>query len=270
MAELVVSAYRFTHPDGSSKDWAIAHDAAGVRIFYGKTGGRLRTADVPAVRCRRQSPATEALTRIREQERQGYHGLGRFRFDGSSRRLLGPVRETAEPVAPAAPVPAAPRLYWERRPRGPRAMAATPTPTALPALGEAASAILQTLHHHGLIEDYRGSGDAGAWRIHLHLAEGQTWSFGVVAPGADPADGLDATGRGQGSVPLDPPAPAVFLLALARHDPDLLVADETGAVLVQPPAPLALETGLAVALGLIPPPLRELLAAVPAPVEWFY
>ena len=65
MAELVVSAYRFTHPDGSSKDWAIAHDAAGVRIFYGKTGGRLRTADVPAVRCRRQSPATEAVARIR-------------------------------------------------------------------------------------------------------------------------------------------------------------------------------------------------------------
>ena len=144
MAELVVSAYRFIHPDGSSKDWAIAHDAAGVRIFYGKTSGRLRAANVPAVRCRRQSPATEALAWIREQERQGYHGLGRFRFDGSSHRLLGPARETAEPVAPIAPVSAAPRLYWERRPRDPHAMAAAPTPAALPALGEAASAILQT------------------------------------------------------------------------------------------------------------------------------
>ena len=55
-----VFLYRYTHSDGSSKDWAYPADmplaASALEIYHGRTGSQLRMKSTPASACKGGSP----------------------------------------------------------------------------------------------------------------------------------------------------------------------------------------------------------------------
>ncbi len=271
-----VRLYRFTHANGTAKDWAICHDGEGVHIYYGKTDRVLRTVTIPQAGCRDGSPATEARTRERRKTAAGYHALGEYELNQDNQRQLRPVSEeepASRPDDNAALSPQAPPscLYWERCPRK-AADGAQFTRHPSRALHDAALAIAERLTAVGLL---RGSAVEafrdGRWVLHLVLDTDATWSFGYAEP--PQAGYLNRDGSGSGIIVdmLRYPAVTLFILALAKVDPSFVVANETGEVVTAPPETLAVDRDVLIALGLVPRSLRELLAVrASTDGDWFF
>jgi len=104
MAAVKVHLYRYRHPDGTAKDWAVpvAVASQGLTVYYGRTGSALRQADTPAGRCQDGLPVREGELRVREKLGKGYRSLGEF-WLADNRRDLTP----AGPSAGAPPSPTA-------------------------------------------------------------------------------------------------------------------------------------------------------------------
>lgn len=118
-----VQLFRFTHPDGSAKDWAYPVDTTAASpaftVFYGRTGSALRQAETPAAQCQDRNPLREAERRAREKRAKGYHALGEFWLADHRRPLnrVTPSGVVESPASAAAPThPAWPHLYWRWRP----------------------------------------------------------------------------------------------------------------------------------------------------------
>jgi hypothetical protein len=259
---LVVQLFRFTHPDGSSKDWAIRYDTAGVELYFGKTGKRLQVRTVPVTRCRNHSPALEAEQRMTEQRRQGYQPVGSYVLDRGNRRRLTSV--SADPPVDETPAEATPRAwYWERIRR--RAEPVLPR-NALLRQGEA---ILAVLKRHRLIQAWTTQWQldewTSPWLLRVKIDRHAQWAFGFAeayrnTPTADGQPLLDADGCGRGMI-ADPPPVAVllFLLGLARCDPDLIIADEDGQVVARVPDHVTVAVEVLEELGLKSQPIAKLL-----------
>lgn len=68
--------YRYSHPDGSSKDWAIGQSAGDINIYFGKTGSKLRKVVVPPQKLKKATVDEEIQSRIDDQIKQGYQLVG--------------------------------------------------------------------------------------------------------------------------------------------------------------------------------------------------
>jgi predicted DNA-binding WGR domain protein len=97
--------YRYTHADGSSKDWAIRLNGDGsFTTRWGKTGSRLPQDKTKALR---QPDEVHHLKQTKQ--RKGYELIGRVEIDHAG-NLLTPIQG----VTPAPP-PVRPRIkavYW--------------------------------------------------------------------------------------------------------------------------------------------------------------
>lgn len=71
--------YRFTHPDGSAKDWAFSDQGDGMAVIRWGPANQLRS--------RQEKPLAVARQRAQEKQRKGYRPLGRVRLDGRGRPL---------------------------------------------------------------------------------------------------------------------------------------------------------------------------------------
>jgi len=273
MSELsvVVSLYRFTHPDGSTKDWAIRHDETGVEIYFGKTGKRLQMRTVPVTRCRNNSPVLEVERRVNEQRRQGYEFVGSCILDQHIRRDLVPVSNDP----PAEQPPSA--WYWERAQR--RAVPLLSSNELL----EHAEETLVVLQEYGMIvawtTQWQGDVWASPWLLQVEINRHSKWAFGFAEAHQDtptPAIGgplLDANGCGRGIIDRnsdDPPLGwLLFLLGLAQRDPDLIIADEAGQVINSVPDDIDVAVEMLEDMDLKQKSLAKLLGSAGSK-PWFF
>ena len=257
MAGLRVHLYRYRHPDGAAKDWAVQVPVSpqALTVFYGRTGAALRQAETPAGRCLSGAPIREAQLRIREKLGKGYCDLGEY-WLADNRRALTPAAPVGPPTAPPpppAPPPAPPPVaeppppcwYWRWRP-GPPAEAACRLAAVAAACAEAAA----LLHTVGWI---------------------------VPGAGAD-ADGSALWARISGNAPTgllaltdgQQPLVAFWLLVARRGPADLRLVDDAQRPVRDWPAALPVASALLEALGLQPRDLGPLLAACGGDADWFF
>ncbi|MEE4376779.1 MAG: hypothetical protein V2J55_04600 [Candidatus Competibacteraceae bacterium] len=274
MSELsvVVSLYRFTKPDGSTKDWAIRHDEAGVEIYFGKTGKRLQMRTVPMERCGNNSPALEVERRVNEQRRQGYEFVGSCILDRHIRRDLVPVTDNPPAEEPQN------AWYWERVQR--RAVPLLSSNELL----EHAEEMLVVLQEYSMIKAWttRWLGDAwtSPWLLQVEIDRHSKWAFGFVEVHRDsttpivgePLLGADGCGRGIMDRNGDDPPPVawlLFLLGLSRRDPDLIIADEAGQVINSVPDDIDVAVEMLEEMDLQPKSLAKLLGSAGSK-PWFF
>ena len=85
--------YRFTHSDGTAKDWAwCEHPGVGLEVRWGRSGRLLQKATYPA------SKRRMVMERALAKQRKGYCFLGWCRIDSAGR----PV-DLRRPSTPAPP-----------------------------------------------------------------------------------------------------------------------------------------------------------------------
>ena len=87
--------YRYTHADGSAKEWAWCREADGIAVRWGRAGRLVQQARYPLTQ------QTEIEERARAKERKGYRYVGRFRIDADGR----PVPVTAHACATNTRIP---------------------------------------------------------------------------------------------------------------------------------------------------------------------
>jgi hypothetical protein len=83
----VFELYRYTHTDGSAKEWAWCIQADGIAVRWGRAGRLVQQARYPLTR------RAEIEERARAKERKGYRYLGRYGIDADGR----PVAVRAQP-----------------------------------------------------------------------------------------------------------------------------------------------------------------------------
>jgi predicted DNA-binding WGR domain protein len=111
MPTLQMELYRFTHPNGSTKDWAVCAHQGEVWVAYGKTGSRLRMETIQSV----SGAASARARKIKEKLDKGYRHLGPAEIrDGEVRMLTtgSPARTQASASDPVA----APMAWRARNP----------------------------------------------------------------------------------------------------------------------------------------------------------
>ena len=77
--------YRFTHEDGSAKEWAYHDQGNGLALIRWGRAGQLRS--------QQEKPLRIAIERAQEKRRKGYVHLGQVTLDAQGRR----VRRVTEP-----------------------------------------------------------------------------------------------------------------------------------------------------------------------------
>ena len=96
--------YRYTHPDGSAKEWAwCAHPDQGVEVRWGRAGALVGHQVYPPQRLK------EVLARTLAKQRKGYRFVGWCAIDAHGRpvaieRTSQPQGPPVEPVRPTPPV----------------------------------------------------------------------------------------------------------------------------------------------------------------------
>ena len=103
--------YRYTHPDGSAKEWAWREQpGVGMEVRWSRAGRLVQKAVYPPSRRR------EVIERALAKQRKGYHFVGWCRIDEAGRpfdvRSLppGPSNAPPRPEPRAAAKPASVRL----------------------------------------------------------------------------------------------------------------------------------------------------------------
>jgi hypothetical protein len=241
--------YRFTHPDGSSKDWAIRRNADGsLTTRWGPTGPVL-----PQASTRRG----DKLRLEREKQRKGYGWIGEVAIEADGR-----VRSTESIAAtePAAPPPDPPEdaVYWRLN----RSLAAAPAD--LLAWSRAIATAVDRL-----------AAVAG-----LERTSGSDFEPGSLQDWPIPATGESAAGQlrpDQGPIPwlvllaMKATAPAGVSLTLAREDGREIGTDLRAEALVLAWFGTDLDTvrPWAEALGLLQPRLNLALAIAAEGDAWF-
>ena len=243
---------RYTHPDGSQKDWGYpveTHSASpAFTVFYGRAGSALRQAETPAAQCHDRNPAREAERREREKRAKGYYVLGEFWLADNRRALhrvtpsgIVPASAAPPPSAPPAP-PALPHLYWRWRPEPGMDVAAQQA-----RLAAAIRPVAKSLARVG-------------------------WSLPDVEPDTDHAGlGSLVIAQATGSLALtaDLRPLIAFWLLLARACSCVRLADEAGRVITAWPPHLPVDPAILETLGLKPKDLRQLLADI-GDDDWFF
>jgi len=90
--------YRYTHADGSAKEWAWCVQADGIAVRWGRAGRLVQQARYPLAR------RAEIEERARAKERKGYRYLGRYGIDADGRAVAvtaqtnRPTRSTPKPT----------------------------------------------------------------------------------------------------------------------------------------------------------------------------
>jgi hypothetical protein len=74
--------YRYTHSDGTAKEWAWCIQAGGIEVRWGRAGRLVQQARYPLSR------RTEIEERSRAKERKGYRYVGRFGIDADGRPVV--------------------------------------------------------------------------------------------------------------------------------------------------------------------------------------
>lgn len=241
--------YRFKHSDGTSKDWAICIDADVIRIFFAKTGAKMRMAVVPKSRVK-GSLAEEMNERTQEQVQQGYVHVGEATIiDNAVVQLIAPN--------------AGATLHWET-------LVPVPEQALFDKLREIAGDLGET-PYPGVTVTVGGDG--------LDLTTpGGKWTFGYQ-------DGVSGkmnrkTGRGGGAIPASHgPVPLLVMLAVSMAFPEMFAfADDDGNTVdlrftadspwfSQSRAPYEKLRKLAVRIGVCAPSLSE--TNVKATGVWF-
>jgi hypothetical protein len=90
--------YRYTHADGTAKEWAWCIHADGIEVRWGRASQLVQQAVYPVSR------RAEIEERARAKERKGYRYLGRFGIDADGRPVAAntqtnrPSRSTPKPT----------------------------------------------------------------------------------------------------------------------------------------------------------------------------
>ncbi|MCB0256541.1 MAG: hypothetical protein KDI55_22710 [Anaerolineae bacterium] len=232
---------RYTHPDGSQKDWGYpveTHSASpAFTVFYGRAGSALRQAETPAAQCHDRNPAREAERREREKRAKGYYVLGEFWLADNRRALQRVTPSGVVPTSSAPPPsepPAPPQWYWRWRPE--------------PGMDAAAQqAQLEAARHQA--------------------AERLTW-ISIAFRWFEPEQVIMQMA---GSIPLtvEHKFMIAFWLLLARACPLVRLADEQGQPVTAWPPQLPMDPAILETLDLKPQDLRQLLAATNGD-DWFF
>ncbi len=106
MPTLQMQLYRFTHPDGSAKDWAVCVHQGEVWVAYGRTGSRLRMEAIQ----RDARPPVARERKIQEKLAKGYRHLGLAEIRDGQLRLLAAAPPAQGPAG--AGDPAAALMTW--------------------------------------------------------------------------------------------------------------------------------------------------------------
>lgn len=252
-----VKLFRFTHPDGSAKDWAYPVDTTSASpaftVFYGRAGSALRQAETPAAQCHHGDPAREAALREREKRAKGYLVVGEF-WLADHRRALQPAPPVGVAPAFSAPPPstlvesstsapaALPHLYWRWRPE--------------PGMDEATQ---------------QRRLEAGLRQVDAQLAR-VGWRIPAVEPDTDAArlgSMVIAQATGSISISADHRPLIAFWLLLARACPFVRLADEQECRFDAWPPHLPVDPAVLETLGLKPQDLTLLLADTGGEA-WFF
>lgn len=81
-----IQLYRYTHPDGNSKDWGWCEDRnphIGIRLWWGVTGKSLQTRFKAT-----PTPDQEGQKRAREKERKGYCFMSEINVDERTGKVM--------------------------------------------------------------------------------------------------------------------------------------------------------------------------------------
>ncbi|MHB8697769.1 MAG: hypothetical protein ACYC9J_06995 [Sulfuricaulis sp.] len=241
--------HRFTHPDGTSKDWAICIDADVIRIFYAKTGAKMRMTVVPKIKIS-VSLDEEIRNRTDKQIQQGYMHVGEASIvDNAITQLIAPNSGKT--------------LHWET-------VVSVPETDLLDKVRE----IAKDLGHNPYPGVTISVGNDG-----LDMATpGGKWYFGYL----DSISGSmnRNTGRGGGTIPASHgPVPILIMLAVSMAFPDIFVfGDDDGTTIdlrftadspwfSQNRVPYEKLRKLAVLVGICAPSLSEI--NVKATGVWF-
>ncbi len=94
--------YRYTHPDGSAKDWAWREQpGVGMEVRWGRAGRLVQQATYPLDQRR------QVMQRALAKQRKGYRFVGWCRIDPSGRPV--DMREADGPQRERAPRPMTPK-----------------------------------------------------------------------------------------------------------------------------------------------------------------
>lgn len=235
----LVRLFRYTHPDGSAKDWAVAldPDPEGLDVYYGVTGKRLSQARTPRAKCAAGSPDLERETRVREKVRKGYQDLGAHRLADDGRTL---ARAPAADGTPLQPPP--PCLYW--RWKAARQRGLEPCQDAVVAAAAEAAARLAAV---GWAPERPP--DAGGEAIWPRYACGASAGLVPVRAGSEPL--------------------IAFWLVLARCCPEIAVVGEDRRP-ASWPAALPADPDVLERLGLKEKDLNALLGALDGAEQWYW
>ena len=81
-----IQLYRYTHPDGRTKDWGWCEDRnphIGIRLWWGVTGKSLQTRFKAT-----PTPDQDGQKRAREKERKGYYFMGEMNVDERTSKVM--------------------------------------------------------------------------------------------------------------------------------------------------------------------------------------
>jgi hypothetical protein len=94
--------YRYTHPDGSAKEWAwCEHPGVGMEVRWGRAGRLVQKAGYPPTRRR------EVIERALAKQRKGYRFVGWCRIDDAGRPFDIRARPAGQSPAPPRSEPRA-------------------------------------------------------------------------------------------------------------------------------------------------------------------
>ncbi len=191
--------YRFKHPDGTSKDWAICIDADVIRIFYAKTGAKMRMTVVPKTKVK-VSLDEEMRERTDKQIQQGYVHVGEATI------VENAIVQLIEPNAGAT-------LHWET-------VVSAPEEGLLDKIREIARGLGENPYPGVMVS-------VGSDGLDITTPGGK-WSFGYLD---SIGGGMNRnTGRGGGTIPASHgPVPLLVMLAVSLALPDMFAfADDDG------------------------------------------
>lgn len=253
MAAVKVHLYRYRHPDGTAKDWAIpvAVASQGLTVYYGRTGSALRQADTPAGRCQDGFPVREGELRVREKLGKGYRSLGEFWLADNRRDLTPAGPSAAAPPSPTAAADTAraraeppPCLYWRWRPGG--TAEAASRRAAVEAACAAAAARLAAV----------------GWTLPDSRPDDDGRSLWARLSGDACSGVLQRVGGNEPRL--------AFWLLVARRCVHLRLADDAQRPVDQWPAELPVAAEILETLGLKPKNMSQLLAACGGDEGWFF